>query len=154
MSLTERLQAFHQAIAWEGEIPLQSRYTLGIAGERFFREIRDRARLLATRCPECGWTYLPPRLYCERCFEELTEWVEVPPSGTVYAYTVVHIDLDERPLEEPEVFALVRLDGCNGGLIHRVLAAPDQVYIGMPVEVVFREEREGSIRDIVGFRPA
>ncbi|MGC8875191.1 MAG: Zn-ribbon domain-containing OB-fold protein, partial [Chloroflexia bacterium] len=115
---------------------------------------QEHARLVGTHCPECGWTYMPPRIYCERCFRELTEWVEVPPSGTIYAYTVVHLDLQEQPLEKPEVLAFVRLEGCDGGLIHRVLAEPGQLYIGMPVEVVFREEREGSILDIVGFRPA
>jgi uncharacterized OB-fold protein len=154
MSLTERLQSLEHAIAWKGEIPLQSRYTLGLAGERFFREIRDHARLLATHCPACDWTYLPPRAYCERCLAELTEWVEIPPSGVVYSYTVLYRDLDEQPLDPPVVVAFVRLEGCDGGLIHYLLVEPEQAYIGMPVEVMFREERKGSIQDIAGFRPA
>jgi uncharacterized OB-fold protein len=154
MSLTERLQFAHEARAWQGAIPLQSRYSMGIAGERFFREIKDNARLLATYCPQCDYTYLPPRAYCERCFAELTDWVEVPPLGIVYSYTVLYQDLEEQPLKEPLVVAFVRLPGCDGGLIHLLEGVPpDEVCIGMPVRVVFKRKREGSILDIAGFRP-
>jgi uncharacterized OB-fold protein len=154
MSLTERLQSFHEAIAWKGDIPLQSRYTVGIAGERFFKEIRDNGRLMAAHCLECDYTYMPPRLYCERCFAELDDWIEVPAQGQVYAYTLVHIDLEEKRLAEPEILAFVRLEGCDGGLIHRLKEVdPAAVCIGMPVEAVFQEEREGSILDIAHFRP-
>ncbi len=154
MSLTERLQHFHEAIAWRGEIPLQSRYTLGLAGERFFRAIRDEGQFYAAYCPQCDYTYMPARLYCERCFAELTEWVKVEPRGTVYSYTVVHLDLDEQELDKPEVLACVRLDGCDGVLVHRLAEVdPVQLYIGMPVEAVLREKREGSIQDIAYFKP-
>ena len=156
MSLTERLQFAHEAKAWRGEIPLQSRYTMGLAGERFFRTLKDEAKLTATYCPNCDYTYLPPRAYCERCFAELTEWVEVPNHGTVYAYTVVYYDLEEKPLEKPQVVALIELEGCDSVLMHRLDAVdPDDVGIGMPVQAVFKpaEERQGGITDIAYFRP-
>jgi uncharacterized OB-fold protein len=156
MSLTERLQYFHEAKSWHGSIPLQNRYTMGLAGEKFFREIKDNGRLLAGRCPQCGYTYLPPHIYCERCFAEVTEWVEVPPEGEVYAFTVLHIDLDEKLLPEPQILALVRFGGIDGGIVHRLGEVdPGEVCIGMPVEVVFKdkEKREGAITDIAYFRP-
>ena len=156
MSLTERLQFAHEARAWRGEIPLQNRYTMGLAGERFFREIKDNAKLLATYCPDCDYTYMPPRAYCERCFAELTEWVEVPNHGLVYAYTVVYYDLEEKPLEKPQIVALIEMEGCDGVLVHLLGAVdPDDVCIGMPVQAVFRSKarREGGITDIAYFRP-
>jgi len=156
MSLTERLQFAHEAKAWQGEIPLQNRYTMGLAGERFFRTIKDEAKLTATYCPECDYTYLPPRAYCERCFSELTEWVEVPARGTVYAYTVVHYDLEEQPLKAPQVVALIELEGCDGVLVHLLGAVdPDDVCLGMPVQAVFKSKakRTGEITDIAYFRP-
>ena len=36
----------HDARTWRGDIPISSRYTAGIAGEKFFREIKDYARKL------------------------------------------------------------------------------------------------------------
>jgi len=39
-------------------------------------------------------------------------------------------------------------------LIHRLGEVdPEEVYTDMPVEAVFREEREGSLLDIAYFRP-
>lgn len=153
MSLTERLQHFHEVIAWKGEIPLQSRYSVGLAGTRFFEEIRDNARLMGTYCPSCDYTYLPPHIYCERCMAELTEWVEVPNRGAVYSYTILHVSLDEEPMQAPLVIAFVRMVGTDGGLIHLLEADPDEIYIGMPVEAVFKEERTGSLHDIEYFKP-
>jgi len=52
--------------------------------------------------------------------------------------------------------AFVQLDGADGGLVHYLdEVAPEQVYIGMDVEAVFKEkaERKGSITDIKYFRP-
>ena len=156
MSLTERLQFVHEAHAIQGEIPLQNRYTMGLAGERFFHEIKDNAKFLATYCPDCDYTYLPPRIYCERCFSELKEWVQVPNRGTVYAYTVVYYDLEEKPLETPQVVALIEMEGCDGVFVHLLGAVdPDDICIGMPVQAVFKRKakRTGEITDIAYFRP-
>jgi len=156
MSPTENLRFAHEAKAWPGAIPLQSRYTMGLAGERFFHALKDEARLLATYCPNCDYTYLPPRIYCERCFSELEEWVEVPNHGRVYAYTVVHCDLDEKPLAKPQIVALIEMDGCDSVFVHLLDGVdPDDVCIGMEVRAVFQSKarRTGEITDIAYFRP-
>ena len=64
---------------WPGEIPIRHVYTAGVAGERFLRELKGRRRFMATRCDRCDYTYLPPRAYCERCFQKLKRWLEVGP---------------------------------------------------------------------------
>ncbi len=155
MAILYKVDKLHQATAWLGDIPITSRYTVGIAGERFFREIKDNARFLGIRCEACGLTYVPPAMFCERCFAQLDDWVEVAGTGTVFTYTVLHLDLDEKPLAEPDILAYVKLDGSDGGLVHRLgEVSPDQVEIGMRVEAVFKpeDEREGSILDIEYFR--
>lgn len=152
----ERIGKLSEARAWLGELPVESLYTVGIAGERFFREIKDNARLMGTRCPSCSITYVPPRLYCERCFAKLEDWVKVEPTGTVHTYTVLHLALDGSPLKESEILAFIGLDGSDGGLVHRLgEVEPDEVKIGMKAEAVFKPkaEREGSILDILYFKP-
>ena len=82
--------------------------------------------------------------------------MEVASTGTVFTYTVLYLDLDEKPLEKPDILAYVKLDGSDGGLVHRLGEInPDQVEIGMRVEAVFKPqaEREGSMLDIKYFRP-
>jgi len=140
-----------------GEIPVNYAYTLGVAGERFFREIMENGRFMGTRCQQCEYTYLPPRLYCERCFAGLDDqWVEVGSQGTVEAFTVAHVDLEGEPLAEPQLLALVRLEGADGLLVHRLgqIEAED-VDIGLLVRAVFRprRQRKGSLLDIRYFKP-
>jgi uncharacterized protein len=156
MSLLHRIEHAGDALAWHGDMATEGRYTLGIAGEKFFRAIQEKGQFLGTICHECGIIYVPPRLYCERCFSQLEDWIEVPTTGHVHTFTVVHLDLDGAPLPEPRLMAFVQLDGADGGLVHYLdEVAPEQVYIGMDVEAVFKEkaERKGSITDIKYFRP-
>lgn len=156
MSILQKIDRLHQAIAWQGEIPISNRYTAGLAGERFFREIKERGRIVGTHCPACDLIYVPAAEFCERCFSQLNEWVEVSSQGWVFTYTVLFRDLDDKPLESPAILAYVKLDGSDGGLVHQLgEVEPEDVFIGMEVEAVFKppEEREGSILDIQYFRP-
>src|SRR2546425_4321355 len=114
-----------QARVWRGTMPVQYLYTAGVAGERFFQTLRRKGVFAVTTCAECQVTYLPPRLYCERCFADLSEaWAEVAPSGHVHTYTVVHEDQDGRPLDPPQVVAFVRIDGTSGGPTSQPLHLP------------------------------
>ena len=156
MAILEKVDKLHQATAWRGEMPLTSRYTAGIAGETFFREIKDNARIMGTCCKNCELVYVPATMFCERCFAELDEWVEVPSRGQVFTYTVLTRDLDDQPLDEAVVLAYVKLEGSTGGLVHYLDELDGEcLAIGLEVEAVFKDpaEREGSILDIRYFRP-
>jgi uncharacterized OB-fold protein len=156
MAILEKVDKLHHAIAWQGDLPITSRYTAGIAGEKFFRTLKDEARFLGTRCESCDLVYVPATMFCERCFAELDEWVKVPSTGYLFTFTVLFRDLDDRPLDAPRVLAYVKLDGCDGGLVH-YLGEIDykELYIGMEVEAVFADaaDRQGSILDVKYFRP-
>jgi len=155
MPLIERITKLDQVKAWHGDIPIESRYTSGLAGERFLRALKE-GKILGVKCPECEFIYLPPRIFCPYCFSSLEEWVEVGNQGAVETYTVLNVDLDGNPLQEPQIVALVNIDGTHGGLVHFLGEVElDELYIGLPVEAVFKpeKEREGSILDIRYFKP-
>lgn len=153
MTLKERITRASEATAWEGEIPVHYLYTYGIAGEKFFRGIMEKGTFLATQCKECGITYLPPRIYCERCFKELTDYVDVGLKGEVYSYTVCHHDLSGKRMDVPRVVAHVRIQGTDGGIIHYLDVLPQDARIGMKVEAVLNGKKKGGIHDIKCFRP-
>jgi uncharacterized OB-fold protein len=140
------------ARVWRGNIPISNRYTVGLAGERFFRELKDHAKIYATRCPKCSMVYAPAATFCERDLAELTEWLEVGPRGIVQSVTTTRIGLDGQPLVQPETFALIQLDGASTVMLHRL--ASNAIAIGARVEPVFKPaaEREGSINDILHFQ--
>jgi len=140
--------------SWLGDLPVVNRYTYGLAGEKFFRTLKDEGRILGTYCPECNHTYVPATVFCERCLSKLEKWVDVGTSGEVVTYTFLNVSLDGSPLEKPEVIAFVRF--ADGGLIHHLGEVElDQVEIGMTVEAVLKpkSERVGSILDIQYFKP-
>jgi uncharacterized OB-fold protein len=154
--MLDKISQPQQARRVAGEIPIYHRYTLGVAGERFFKALRDQQQLLASPCPQCRDLLLPPKLYCERCFVETTEpWQPVLGPGFVRSFTVLHHSLEEEPLATPEIVALVSWPGVRGGLIHRLKEVePRLVALGMAVAPVWAPQREGALTDILYFRPA
>ncbi len=144
-----------QARQVAGDIPIHHRYTAGVAGERFFRALGDERRIMASKCPSCGNSFLPPRMYCEECFVGTKDWVEVEGAGRVETFTLMHVDMDGLPLDPPEAVGLISWEGISGGLVHRIaLDGPAQITIGMAVVPVWAADPIGAITDIVCFRPA
>ncbi|MGD8814317.1 MAG: Zn-ribbon domain-containing OB-fold protein [Anaerolineales bacterium] len=140
--------------AWHGELPIVSRYTAGLGGERFFRALKDEGKLLGSRCETCDISYLPGRQFCERCLEELTEWFDAGLRGEVHTFTLLHLNLDGSEKEAPDLVAFIRFG--DGGIVHRLgEIEPEEIEIGMVVVAKLKPKtkREGSILDIEYFKP-
>lgn len=138
-----------------GKIQIDYKWSLGKAGERFFTEIKENKRIMGTKCRRCCRVLVPPRIFCEECFVEDMIWVEVQPTGRLVTFGESYFSTDGKRLKEPWMLGIVRLDGSNGGLIHFLgECRPEDLKIGMPMEIVFKDEREGNINDISYFRPA
>lgn len=141
-------------VAWWGDLPVSNRYTFGLAGERFFRTLKDEGRIMGTYCPDCDHTYVPATVFCERCLGKLDTWVDVGKVGEVETFTFLTVNLDGTPLETPQIIAFVRF--ADGGLIHHLGEIElEEVEIGMTVEAVLKPKtkRVGSILDIKYFKP-
>jgi uncharacterized OB-fold protein len=156
MALIERYQRTTDITNWQGQIPMSYVYTVGRAGEKFFRELIN-GKMFGARCDSCQITYVPPRTYCEKCFARLEDhYTEVGMKGTVHTFTQCFETYDGTKKEAPSIVAMVRIDGTEGGLVHWLGEVDfEAVYIGMAVEAILKpkREREGSILDIKYFRP-
>ncbi|MDH5200589.1 MAG: Zn-ribbon domain-containing OB-fold protein, partial [Candidatus Bathyarchaeota archaeon] len=145
----------------EGRWDIPYRHTAGRAASRFFRELKENKRVMGVRCPSCRRVLVPPRGFCERCFVPIDEWVEVQDSGTLSTFTIVYAKFTSLP-PPPYCVGLIKLDGADTALMHYVggvdlqdlEAAKKALSVGMRLEAVWREEREGKISDIEYFRPA
>lgn len=136
--------------------PVKNVYTAGVAGQRFFEELKEKGRIYGSRCEKCDLTYVPARIYCEKCFAAMEEkdWVDVGTEGTIYSYTLLYKTRSGEPKEEPSVLAAIKIAG--GLLIHRLGGYNGkEPAIGQPVQAEFKpkEERTGSIEDIRYFKP-
>jgi uncharacterized OB-fold protein len=141
-------------IVWRGTLPVPSRYTFGLGGERFFRSIKDDGVILGSRCKKCNRTYVPATIFCERCLEETDDWINLGTKGSLYTYTILSVDSEGNSMDQPEIIGYIRFG--DGGLIHRLgEVSIDDLKIGMDFEAVLKPEdkREGSILDIEYFRP-
>jgi uncharacterized OB-fold protein len=136
-----------------GGMPVAFHYTPGVGNTSFFEALRDRGVLLGSRCEACAYTYLPARIFCERCFAELTADTECGPGGTLESFTVGHVDIDGAPLDAPTAIGLVKVDGADTVLLH-YLRGDGPWEISARVATVVRSERTGAIVDIEGFRLA
>lgn len=100
---------------------------------------------------------LPPLPWCVWCFRPVDEWVYLEDMGTVNTFSIAYTDWVARPIEEPQISALVEIDGSDGiGIMHLLgEVEPKEVKIGMRVKAVWKpeEEREGAITDINYWKP-
>jgi uncharacterized OB-fold protein len=141
--------------ARDDAIDARYEWDAGVAISRFLDGLEE-GRILGRECRNCERVLVPPRMFCERCFRDTDGWVEVEQTGVVQTFSICHIRYDMQPLEEPELPAVIAIDGSDGGFLHKLgEVAPEDVRIGMEVEAVWKpdEEREGSILDIAYFRP-
>ncbi|MBU2513444.1 Zn-ribbon domain-containing OB-fold protein [bacterium] len=141
---------------FEGAIPVNYQYTFGIAGDKFFRTIMEKGDFVASKCPDCGTMAIYPLSYCEQCFAEVTEFVSVGLEGELYSFTECHYDFQGKQHVEPHIMGLIRFEGVDGGIIHRVQAGTGGLKLGMKVKAKLKpaNEREGSVDDILYFEKA
>lgn len=120
-----------------------------------FWEAAAEHRLVVPRCTSCATFRLPPSAFCWNCQAQDVEWVERPGRGTVFSHTVVWHpllpDLGDSVPYAPAVVELPDTGGCRlvGAMID---VAPEDVRIGMDVELVWRDVREGET--VPTWRPA
>lgn len=152
--MKEKITKFDDIKVLHGKIDNWFRYTAGVAAERFLKEIKENKRLIASKCPKCKRAFIPPRMYCEDCMNYTSDWIEINTPGQIETFTVLYQDLEDNPINTPIIVAFITWEDIEGGIIHQIGEIdPDNVYEGLVVEPVFKENRKGSITDIIYFRP-
>jgi len=143
-----------EPIAYEGRIKVPYSWQAGETASYFLIRLRDDQKIVGRKCPKCQKVLVPPRKNCPFCFVHTKEWVELAGQGEVETFTIVHRGTHIQPLKPPFVYAVIRLDGADTGMVHLLgEVEPGDVKEGMRVKAVFAEERKGSPLDIAYFKP-
>jgi len=105
----------------------------------FWTAAKER-RFVLQKCPRCGTFNFYPKPWCVECGGRGLQWVDAKPHGTVYSHTVsrsVGMNYPGWKDELPLVMCIVDLD--DGPRMYAQLTdcAPEQVHIGMRVQVHF-----------------
>ena len=108
----------------------------------FFWEATARRKLEILRCQNCKTWVHYPKPACWNCSSMDLKPEEVSGRGTVYSYTVTHQDVPGYTA--PFAVVIVELEEQAGlRMVSNVVdVPPDDVRIGMPVEVTFQPVAE------------
>jgi len=96
------------------------------------------------RCRHCGVVQYPiPRVCGECATKDQIEEIKLAKTGRVYTFTLDHIDAGQY-VNTPVPRLVVDLDGGGRIFLSMTDADPQEVKIGMAVEVIFRRLHEGA----------
>lgn len=146
-------------------INLPFKESAGLRLSKFFVTLRDEAKILALKCPECQRVIFPPRPVCGFCRitvgEREQDWLTLSDTGTVASFLVP----TEREVDrvtgwivgQPNPCAFIRLDGGDNWTIlphYLEMIDIDKIRKEMRVGAVWkpRNERRGRMSDIAYFR--
>lgn len=95
---------------------------------------------LLQRCSGCRAYRYRPESYCPKCNSASFTWEQSTGKGTVYTYTVTHNPFHPGLLGKlPLATVLVKLEEGVMVTSNVVDATPEEIAIGMPVEVCFED---------------
>ncbi|WAX56271.1 Zn-ribbon domain-containing OB-fold protein [Jatrophihabitans cynanchi] len=110
-------------------------------------------RLLLRRCRSCTAAHLYPRPFCPSCWSEDVAWEQASGAASLYTYSVVRFnDLPPFAGRVPYVAAIVELAEGPRLMSNLVDCEPDELTVGMPLQVTFRHDAGAPAAPV--FRPA
>lgn len=135
-------------------------WATGFLMQRFIKELANK-KILAAKCPGCGYTYVPPRSRCGRCHAKIEEknLIALSGKGTLLSYTTAYVKLDGEgnflDLEKPVIIGAIKLDKADSTIFMPIEGIkPRDVTEGLKVKVQWQEETKGELSDIRSFKPA
>ena len=125
--------------AYDKPIPIPSNGDL----TKPFWEAAKRGALIIPYCNSCSNLFFYPREVCPNCFSKDLDWKKMSGKGHVYTYT--HVRQAVHPSFQSangHIYAIVQLD--EGPKIPSGISGcePNEVYVDMPVSVVFDDITE------------
>ncbi|MEH7177981.1 Zn-ribbon domain-containing OB-fold protein [Neobacillus vireti] len=124
---------------------------INVETEPYWQGCRNH-ELLIQQCSDCGRHQFYPRIICTDCSSKNVKWVRASGKGKVLSYTIVHRAISKAYKSEvPYVIALIDLDEGPTMMSNVIQCDPQNVKVGMEVEVVFEDWSEEIT--IPKFRP-
>ena len=113
--------------------------------------VRDRYyRLIGSRCADCGQEFFPPVYKCRKCGSEHIKDKEMPKTGKIMTYTLLHEPLPGFESQAPLFLAVVDL-GNGARILSQIVDSPEEsVKTGAKVRATVRRVRvDGDSGQIV-----
>ena len=136
----------------------QYAWDTGVAIGRFLEELKG-GKIIGMKCPRCRRIAVPPRMFCELCYEPNWEWVYLQDWGVVRSFCISYLRWDASRMKEPFIPSVIELEGATRGMgfFHLIGEIdPQEMKAGLKVKAVWKDvkDRVGAITDIQYFKPA
>lgn len=116
----------------------------------FFKQLAD-GKLCLQYCQLCNEYVFYPRRLCPNCFCSDLIWKKTAGLGKVYSYTMINYsNLPGKCQQVPYIYAIVELEEGIRLATNITECLPEDVFIGMPVELALKEDQEDLLHY---FRP-
>ncbi|MEZ0383133.1 Zn-ribbon domain-containing OB-fold protein [Mycobacterium sp. pW045] len=136
-------------------IALEIQHSASHPESAYLRALKE-GKLLGARTGADGKVYFPAREADPATGRQLTDYVELPDTGTITTFAIINIPFQGQKIKPPYVAAYVLLDGADIPFLTLVsdVDAAD-VRMGMRVQAVWkpREEWTYGMENIEYFRP-
>lgn len=100
-------------------------------------------KLLIQECKECKTKIFYPRKFCPECWSSDLSWSEASGKGKIFTFSITMAGVEKKFADDlPYVLALVDLEEGIRMMTNIVECKPEDVQIGMDVEVVFDDINE------------
>ena len=122
-----------------------------------YRQYLAQRKIMASRCPDSGRIYVPPRPICQDSQSRNMEWIELSGEGKLVAFTSILVPpaaMAKRGYgrDKPYLSGFVSLK--EGPTIPARIDSPENsVYVGMPLNADFVKECVGEEQLTLIFRP-
>jgi len=135
-------------------------WSVGFLMEKFIKAL-EKKKILASKCPKCGYVTVPPRNRCPKCSAKMEDGdvIELSGKGKLTSYTVAHVQLDGKgnwaDLKEPKLVGAIKLDGADSTIFMPIegVDAKD-LKEGLAVSAQWADKPKGQISDLKCFKAA
>lgn len=118
-------------------------------------------KLLANVCKKCNGKHFPAKPFCDLCFEECEDWVEMDGTATLITYAVCYAPMPHLP-PPPNITGILKMGDSIVNFVHNISGVDvsdpskveENIKIGMKFKPVWKEEKQGHMFDISHFEPA
>ncbi len=104
--------------------------------EQFYKYI-NQGKLMGGQCEKCGAIHLPPRPLCDKCFSKEFKWTEMPQTGKLLTYSIIHVAPVQFQQMAPYAVGIIQLE--NGlripGMIRGV--EHEKIKVGIELTIEF-----------------
>ena len=133
-------------------------WSVGSFMEKFIKAL-GKKEILASKCPKCGYTHVPPRLRCVKCDAKIEDKdiLKLSGQGNLLGFTKAYVQLDGsgnfQDLDEPRFIGAIKLEGADSTIFMPLAdIKPDDIKEGIKVQVELQKKTKGEIADIKYFK--